>query len=173
MDIDQVTETPHNKCRQSHVYISLWSALNMIDPSGNSGDWHSGHVAPKNLRYAGRGCNVNTLPWLEEKGIITYPDYDSLPHCCPSRNYWTDFPGPYLVANHKRATLDLLYQDFVLKRRTRGLTVDMYAWIDKMEDIQAILDDFQIIVDDLKTTPRAINLNDWYHYQTMIWKQAA
>ena len=145
----------------------------MIDPSGNSGDWHSRQLLPENLRYAGEECEVNTLPWFGNKGIITYPDYDALPEYCLSRRYWTDFPGPYIVANHNRAAVDLLYQDFVLKRITRGLTVDMYGWIDKDEDIQAIMDDFQIIINDLKTTLQAVNINDWHTYQQIIWKNAA
>ena len=118
-------------------------------------------------------CEVNTLPWLKDKGIIIYPDYDSLLEYCPSRRYWADFPGPYVVANHNRAAVDLLYKDFVITLKTRGLTVDIYAWIDKDEDIQAIMDDFQIIIDDLKTTPQAVNLDDWRNYQRMIWKNTA
>ena len=145
----------------------------MIDPSGNSGDWHSPWLHPEDLQYAGQDCRVNTLPWFEEKGIITYPDTSALPEYCPSHHYWTNFPGPYIVASHRRAAVDLLYLDFVLKRKTKGLTVDMYSWIDKIEDIQAIMDDFQIIIDDLKTTPRAVNLKDWDNYQRIIWKNAA
>lgn len=168
----QVTTIPPNKCREADVYISLWSALNTADPDGNGGDWHSYYLLPEELNYAGAGCKVNTLPWLGTKGLYTYPNYESLPRC-RSRNYWQDFPGPYVIANHTRAAVDLLYQDFVLKRKTKGLTVDLYAWIDKDEDIQAILDDFQIIIDDLRTTPRAVNPDDWQNYQTMIWKLAA
>jgi len=170
--ITLMTHTNLNRCKESDVYISLWSALNTRDPDGNGGDWHSGQLLPQNLQYAGKGCQVNTLPWLEKKGIYTYPDYDSLPRC-KCRNFWKDFPGPYAIANHKRAAVDLLYEDFVLTRDTRGLTVDMYGWIDKDEDIQEIMDDFQIIVDDLAHTTLAINTLDWKNYKNMTWKLAA
>ena len=49
----------------------------------------------------------------------------------------------------------------------------MYAWIDKEEDIQEIIEDFQIIVDNLKTTPQAVNPDDWNNYLKIIWKNAA
>lgn len=77
------------------------------------------------------------------------------------------------MANHKRAAVDLLYEDFVLTRDTKGLTVDLYAWIDKDEDIQGIMDDFQIIIDDLAKNKLAVNAIDWKNYKTMIWKLAA
>ena len=164
------TQIP-NYCREGRTYISRWSALNTADPSGNGGDWHSGQLRPENLQYAGEGCKVNTLPWLGQKGLYTYPDYESLPRC-QCRNFWKDFPGPYVIADHHRAAVDLLYRDFVLNRDTKGLTVDVYAWMDDDKRIQAIIDDFQIIIDDLKDTPQAVNLEDWHNWQKMTWKYA-
>lgn len=166
------TDIPPNRCKEEDVYISFWSALNTADPGGNGGDWHSGQLRPQNLQYAGKHCRVNTLPWLDKKGIYTYPSYDFLPRC-KCRNFWKDFPGPYSIASHQRAAIDLLFEDFVLIKDTRGLTVDMYAWIDKDEDIQAIMDDFQIIVNDLAHTELAVNTLDWRNYKDMIWKLAA
>ena len=168
-----MTDMPQNHCVKDKVYISFWPALNTRDPSDNSGDWHPLHLLPENLQYAGEGCEVNTLPWLKNKGLTTYRDYASLPKHCNSRTYWAHFPGPYVIANHNRAAVDLFYLDFVIIRKTKGLTVDMYGWIDRDDDIQAIMDDFQIIIDDLKTTPQAVNLKDWNNYQKMIWKNAA
>ena len=145
----------------------------MMDPTGNSGDWHSRQLLPENLQYAGEGCEVNTLPWLGTKGILTYPDRDSLLDYCPSRLYWDDFPPPYIVATHKRAAVDLLFKDFVLIRASKGLAVDLYAWMDKDEDIQEIMDDFQIIIDALATTPLRVDPTDWHNYKDMIWREAA
>ena len=173
MSNQRVPEQQQNQCSPGKVYISFYAALNMIDPSGNSGDWHSYTLRPENLRYAGEGCDVNTLPWLQDKGLITYPAYDSLPQLCLSRNHWIDLQPPFIVANHRRAAVDLLYQDFVLTRNTRGRTVDMYGWIDTDEAIQAIFDDFQLIVDDLSTTPLKVDPADWRNYQNMIWEMAA
>ena len=166
------TKMPINRCKEDDVYISKWSALNTADPEGNSGDWHSYYLLPEELNYAGKNCDVNTLPWLDKKGIFTYPDYESLPRC-KSRNFWKELPGPYVIANHKRAAVDLLYEDFVLTRNTKGLTVDMYAWIDKDEDIQEIMDDFQIIINDLANTRSAVNPVDWDNYKNMTWRLAA
>ncbi len=163
---------PPNRCKEKDVYISKWSALNTADPDGNGGDWHSYYLLPEELTYAGRNCDVNTLRWLDKKGIYTYPNYESLPQC-KCRNFWKDFPGPYVIADHKRAAIDLLYEDFVLTRETKGLTVDLYAWMDKDEDIQEIMGDFQIIIDDLAGTSFAINAIDWKNYKNMIWKLAA
>ena len=42
-------------------YISFYAALTMIDPSGNSGDWHPIDLVPENLDYAGEGHQVNTI----------------------------------------------------------------------------------------------------------------
>ena len=145
----------------------------MRDPTDNTGDWHSGQVLPENLQYAGEGFAINTLPWLGSKGILAYPDRESLLHYCPSRLYWKDFPPPYVVASHKRAAVDLLYHDYVLVPDTRGLAVDMYAWMDRDEDIQEIMDDFQIIIDALADTPQRVNLALWRNYKRIIWKNAA
>ena len=171
MKIHPTPPTPPNKCIEGRVYISFWGALNTTNPSGNGGDWHSLQLLPDALQYAGEGCEVNTLPWLGQKGLYTYPDYESLSHC-RSQNFWKDFPGPYVIASHNRAAVDLLYEDFILTRDTKGLTVDVYAWIDKDEDIQAIMDDFQLIINDLKNTSQAINLEDWRNWQKMTWKYA-
>ncbi len=152
-------------------YISFWSALNVIDPNGNSGDWHPVNLLPENLAYAGRNCAVNTLPWLGEKDILTYPDYDSLDEWCLTRNHWVDLPAPYFVANHRRATVDLLFRDFVT-RRGQGRSVYMYGWIDTNDLIQSIMDDFQIIVDDLANTVLGIDPTSWRTYRDWIWKMA-
>ena len=80
---------------------------------------------------------------------------------------------PYIVATHKRAAVDLLFKDFVLIRASKGLAVDLYAWMDKDEDIQEIMDDFQIIIDALATTPLRVDPTDWRNYKDMIWREAA
>ncbi|MCY4427379.1 MAG: hypothetical protein OXC05_10165 [Halieaceae bacterium] len=162
-----------NRCVPGKVYISGWAALNMRDGTDNSGDWHPLQVLPDMIEYAGEGCEINTLPWLGEKGVLAYPDRDSLLDSCPSRRYWDSFPPPYLVANHKRAAVDLLYHDFIVLPHIRGRSVDIYAWMDKDEDIQEILDDFQIIIDALADTPQAVNPEHWRDYKKMIWKNAA
>ena len=66
----------------------------------------------------------------------------------------------------------LLYEDFVLTRDNKGRTVDMYAWVDKDEDIQEFMDDFQIIVDDLSKTKPRVDPTDWRDYQRWIWEEA-
>ena len=144
----------------------------MRDPSDSTGDWHSGHLLPENLWYAGEGCEVNTLPWLGTKGILTYPDLDSLLKWCRSRGYWQDLPPPYITANHKRAAVDLLYLDFILYK-TKGLAVDLYSWMDRDEDIQEIMDEFQIIIDALSDTPQRVSPKEWSDYKKLIWKYAA
>ena len=110
-------------------YISFWSALNVMDPNGNSGDWHSRNLLPENLTYAGEGCEVDTREWLDDKDVIVYPDYESLNEWCLARKFWVDLPPPYIVANHTRATVDMLFRDFVT-RRGDGRSVFMYGWID-------------------------------------------
>ncbi len=172
MKIHPITTTTPNKCKEGRVYISLWSALNTTDPTDNGGDWHSLQLLPENLQYAGEECEVNTLPWLGQKGLYTYQNYESLPDC-RSLDFWENFPGPYVIATHHRAAVDLLYEDFVLTRDTKGLTVDVYAWIDNDERIQAIMDDFQLIINDIKNTPLAVNLKDWHNWQKMTWENAA
>ena len=153
-------------------YISLYSALNLPDPEGNGGDWHPDNILPENLNYAGEGCRVNTLPWLQNKGIIVYMDHESLPHYCGCRERWTSLSAPFTVANHQRAAVDLLYQDFVV-RRGNGHSVDMYGWIDTEELIDAIFADFQDIVDQLSETPAQIRRADWQDYQDWVREMAA
>ncbi|MDE0511968.1 MAG: hypothetical protein OXI88_09315 [Gammaproteobacteria bacterium] len=153
-------------------YISLYSALNMMDPGGNSGDWHPINLLPENLDFAGDGQEVDTRLWFQDKDIVIYPNHASLPEYCPSQDYWSDLPPPFIAANHQRAAVDLLYRDFFIWHK-QGRTVDMYGWIDTDELIQNIFDDFQIIVDDLSTTSLKIEPATWRDYQRWIWQMAA
>ena len=148
----------------------MWSALNTQDPEGNSGDWHSYFLLPEELKYAGEGCDVNTIPWLALEGVRLHLDYNSLP-TCQSRDFWKDFPGPYRIANHRRAAIDLLFNDFVINKEMKGRTVDLYGWIDKTEDIQKIFQNFEIIIHDISTTTLAVNSNDWNNYKKWIWRR--
>ena len=159
----------HNKCVPGNVYISGWSALNMMDPTGNSGDWHPRYLMPKNLKYAGEGCEINTLPWLGIKGILTYPNIYSMPEWCQAPGYWEDFTPPYIVASHKRAAVDLLYMDYVVRTSSRGKHVDMYAWMDEPADIQEIMDDFEVIIDALADTPQRVDRALWDNWKITVW----
>ncbi len=153
-------------------YISLYSALNMMDPGGNSGDWHPINLLCENLDFVGAGQEVDTRLWFQDKDIVIYPNHASLPEYCPSRDYWSGLSPPFIAANHRRAAVDLLYRDFFIWQK-QGRTVDMYGWIDTDELIQSIFDDFQIIVDDLSTTSLKIDPAIWHGYQRWIWEMAA
>lgn len=153
---------------RKNYYISLYSALNVPCPSGNTGDWHPIHLDVGSLNVCGEGCEVNTHGYFSDFGIydlIEQRDW-SVDYC---EQYWGTLVKPVYVANHVRAALDLLYVDFILDRnygRGTGRSVDMYAWIDSDDDLQLIMDRFKPVIDE-----HGLN-EEWTAYCDWIWEHA-
>ena len=133
------------KIETSHShYISLKSALNVPDPTGNSGDWHPYYLEPRYLEFAGEHCAVNTLPYFDELGLHDASKLKGFERLFLSE-LWDDFDYPVYVASHIRANLDLLYRDFVVHQGD-GRSVDMYGWMDDADDLKKIMALFERVV---------------------------
>jgi len=148
-------------------YISLYSALNVPDPEGNTGDCNPVHLKPEHLKICGHGYEIDTLHHFENYGVFNVQDQDewTVEFC---KQYWGDFNYPIYVANHVRAALDLLYVDFVIDQgwgRGDGLSVDLPALFDREEDIRLVLEKFSVVI----ACHRELR-QKWQDYCDWVWQ---